>query len=83
MALDQQDSFGSHSRLLHSPVRPLVGGRTPDREQVGAVAVSFVRPAPRSQSGHFRLASGRLGTGVQPLQGENYTYCHVLDHVQL
>ena len=25
----------------------------------------------------------RVGTGVQPLQGENYTYNHVLGHVQL
>ena len=24
-----------------------------------------------------------MGTGVQPLQGENYTYSHVLSHVQL
>ena len=28
------------------------------------------------------LASGRVGTGVQPLQGENYTYSRILDHVQ-
>jgi len=43
MALDQQDSFEFHSILLHSPGRPLAGGRTPDREQVGAVAISFIR----------------------------------------
>ena len=27
--------------------------------------------------------AARVGTGVQPLQGENYTYSHVLGHVQL
>ena len=43
MALDQQDSFEFHSRLLHSPGLPLAGGRTPDWEQVGAVAISFIR----------------------------------------
>ena len=50
MALDQQDSFEFHSILLHSPGRPLAGGRTPDREQVGVVAVSFVRLVPQRQS---------------------------------
>ena len=35
-----------------------------------------------SQLGHSRLAA-RVGTGVQPLQGENYTYSRVLGHVQL
>ena len=50
MALDQQDSFEFHSRLLHSPGRPLTGGRTPDREQVGAVAISFIRQVPQRQS---------------------------------
>jgi hypothetical protein len=29
-----------------------------------------------------RLASIRVGSGVQPLQGENYTYSRVLDHGQ-
>ena len=29
-----------------------------------------------------RLAA-RVGTGVQPLQGENYTYTRVLGHVQI
>ena len=29
-----------------------------------------------------RLAA-RVGTGVQPLQGENYTYSRVFGHVQL
>ena len=27
--------------------------------------------------------AARVGTGVQPLQGENYTYSRVLGHVQL
>jgi hypothetical protein len=27
-----------------------------------------------------RLASIRVGPGVQPLQGENYMYSRVLDH---
>ena len=35
-----------------------------------------------SQLGRSRLAA-REGTGVQPLQGENYTYSRVLGHVQL
>ena len=33
------------------------------------------------QDGDGHLCS-RVGTGVQPLQGENYTYSHVLGHVQ-
>ena len=52
-------------------------------EQDGAVAVSFVmvdRCLGVSQS-CYRLASGRVGTGVQPLQGENYTYSLVLGYV--
>jgi hypothetical protein len=35
-----------------------------------------------SQPVSSRLAA-RVGTGVQPLQGENYTYSRVLGHVQL
>ena len=35
-----------------------------------------------SQLGRSRLAA-RVGTGVQPLQGENYTYSRVLSHVHL
>ena len=35
-----------------------------------------------SQSVDPQLAA-RVGTGVQPLQGENYTYSRVLGHVQL
>ena len=35
-----------------------------------------------SQLGRSRLAA-RVGTGVQPLQGENYTYSRILSHVQL
>jgi len=37
-----QDPLRYHSRLLHSPGRPTAGGRAPNREQDGAVAVSFV-----------------------------------------
>ena len=35
-----------------------------------------------SQPVSSRLAA-RVGTGVQPLQGENYTYSRELGHVQL
>ena len=35
-----------------------------------------------SQPVSSRLAA-RVGTGVQPLHGENYTYSRVLSHVQL
>ena len=47
------------------------------------MAVSFVLsiPVPRGQSGSSWLAFGRVGTGVQPLQGENYTYSRVLGYV--
>jgi len=30
-----------------------------------------------------RLGSWQVGAGVQPLQGENYTYNCILGHVQL
>jgi hypothetical protein len=63
--------------------RPLAGGCAQDPEKPdGAVA-----PSPVSvdrcfvaQSADPRLASIRVGPGVQPLQGENYMYSHVLDH---
>ena len=83
MAFDQLDSFGFHSRMLHSPGRPLVGGRNSNREQIGAVAVSFGIGASEAVGVACRLDSGRVGTGVQPLQGENYMYSRVLGHVQL
>jgi hypothetical protein len=35
-----------------------------------------------AQSADPRLASIRVGPGVQPLQGENYTYSRVLGHGQ-
>jgi len=35
-----------------------------------------------SQPVSSRLAA-RVGTGVQPLQGENYTYSRILGHVHL
>ena len=52
-------------------------------ESDGVVAVSFVlsRPVLWDQSSRSWLASGRVGTGAQPLQGENYTYSRVLGHV--
>ena len=58
----------------------------PDREgMMVAVAISFVivdrcLGVIRLMG---RLALGRVGTSAQPLQGENYTYSRVLDHVQL
>ena len=43
MAPDQRDPVRSKCRSLHSPGRPLAGGRTPDREsRMVAVDVSFV-----------------------------------------
>ena len=39
------------------------------------------RPVSRGQSAGLRLAAIRVGTGVQPLQGENYMYSRVLGHV--
>ena len=69
---------------LHNPGRSFAGGCTPDREsRMVAVAVSLVIGASGLVGVVCRLASGRVGTGVQPLQGENYTYSCVLGHVQL
>jgi len=66
---------------LTTPGRPLAGGCTPNPGvQDGAVAVSFVRCLGVSWSTD-RLVSWRVGSGVQPLQGENYTYSRVLGHV--
>ena len=78
-----QDPWRFYSRLLHSPGRPLAGGCGPNREQDGAVAVSFVDWCLRVCRPTGRLATGRVATGVQPLLGENYTYSRILDHVQL
>ena len=78
-----QDPWRFHSRLLHSPGRPFAGGRAPNREQDGAVAVSFVDWCLGVCRLTGRRATGQVGTGVQPLQGENYTYSYVLSHVQL
>ena len=60
-----------------------MGGRTPNREKDGVVAASFVDRCLRVSRSTDRRATGRVGTGVQPLQGENYTYSRVLGHVQL
>ena len=46
----------------------------------GAIADSLVLVS-RRKSGRSWLDSGRVGTGVQPLQGEIYTYNRVLGHV--
>ena len=43
-----------HSRLLHSPRRPFAGERAPDREQDGAVAISFI---------DWCLGEGRVAPG--------------------
>jgi hypothetical protein len=50
----------------------------------GAVAPSpiLVYRCLVAQSTDPRLASIRVGSGVQPLQGENYTYSSVLGHGQ-
>ena len=57
-----QDPRGFHSRLLHSPGRPSAGGRAPNREQDGAVAVSFVDRC----LGEGRAVPGRIrGEWVQ------------------
>ena len=51
-----QDPRGFHSRLLHSPGRPSAGGRAPNREQDGAVAVSFIGWS----LGEGRVTPGRI-----------------------
>ena len=52
------------------------------RMQDGTVMVRELWLWAVSQLGRSRLAA-RVGTGVQPLQSENYTYSGVLGHVQL
>ena len=56
------DSFGSHSRLLHSPGRPSAGGRDPNREQGGVVAAIFVAGASGSVG---RRVGWRRGEWIQ------------------
>ena len=57
-----QDPWRFHSRLLHSPGRPSAGGRAPNWEQDGVVAVSFVGWC----LGEGRVAPGRIrGEWVQ------------------
>ena len=57
-----QDPWRFHSILLHSPERPYAGGRAPDREHDGAVAVSFVDWC----LGEGQVAPGRIrGEWVQ------------------
>ena len=60
---------------------PLVGGCTQTRESrmvPWLLVLVLSRLVSRCQSAGLRLAAIRVGTGVQPLQGENYTYSHVL-----
>jgi len=86
MAPDQRDPVRSKCRRLHSPGRPLAGGRNPDREsRMVVVDISFVTVDWFLGVSRLTdwLASGRVGTGVQPLQGENYMYSRVLSLVQL
>ena len=69
---------------LHSPGRAFAGGCTPDREsRMVAVAISLVIGASGLVGVVCRLASRRVGTGVQPPQGENYTYSRILGYVHL
>ena len=82
--LDSRDSWESYSRWLHSPGATSCERTRPNPgKQDGAMAASLVlsRPVSRCQSAGLRLAAIRVGTGVQPLQGENYTYSRVLGHV--
>ena len=76
--------MGSDYRRLHSPGQPLAGGCTPDWEsKMVAIAVSFVIGASGSVGVTCQLVSVRVGTGVQPRQGENYMYNRILGHVHL
>jgi hypothetical protein len=67
------------------PGRPLAGGCAQDPGKLdGAVAPSLVL-VDRClvvQLADLRLALIRVGPGVQPLLGENYTYSRVLGHGQ-
>jgi hypothetical protein len=67
------------------PGRPLAGGCAQDPVKPDGV----VAPSPVlvdrcfvAQSANPRLASIRVGPGVQPLQGENYMYSRILGHGQ-
>jgi hypothetical protein len=67
------------------PGRSLAGGCTQDLGKLDGA----VTPSPVSvdrclvaQSADPQLASIRVVPGVQPLQGENYTYSRVLGHGQ-
>ena len=60
-----------------------MGGRAPDREQDDVIAVSFVDWCLGVCRPMGRLATGRVGIGVQPQQGQNYTYSRVIGLVQL
>jgi hypothetical protein len=65
--------------------RPLAGGCTQDLGKPdGALALSsvLVDRCLIVQLANPRLASSRVGPGVQPLQGENYTYSRVLGYGQ-
>ena len=69
---------------LHSPGHSLAGGCTPNRESsLVAVAISFMIGASGSVRVACRLASGRVGIGVQSPQGENNMYSRILSYVHL
>jgi hypothetical protein len=67
------------------PRRPPVGGCAQDLGKPdGAMAPSSISVDRCfvSQSTNLRLVLIRVGPGVQPLQGENYTYSCILGHGQ-
>ena len=66
------------------PERPLARGRAQTRENrmvPWLLVLVLSRPVSRCLSAGLWLAAIRVGTGVQPLPGENYTYSRVLGHV--
>ena len=66
------------------PGQPLARGHVPTRESrmVPWLLVLVVsRPVSRCQSAGLWLVAIRMGTCVQPLQGEIYTYIRVIGHV--
>ena len=82
---DSRDSWESYARWLHSPGATSCERTRPNPgKQDGAMAASSCSQqtgASESVGVVCWLATGRVGTGVQPLQGENYTYSRVLGHV--
>ena len=81
---DSRDSWESYLDGFTVPGRPLARERAQTRESrmvPWLLVLVLSRPVSRCQSAGLRLAAIRVGTGVQPLQGENYTYSRVLGHV--